>query len=162
MIYLNKHMEKKKVIWRVGDVFAVPLMNGLSSIGQIIDLQTPNIIRCAYYSEIFSLKDFEEKSFCESANLIALLASTREQVDFGIWKIIGKKNIDVKGFTLPNEQFRAKGWVGAKIYDAGIVEEFLNAYFGLCVWDDWADPYYLDNLLINKSKKPASLLLKKS
>ena len=33
-------------------------------------------------------------------------------------------------------------------YQTGIIEMFLNAYFGLTPWDECYDPHYYDNLLI--------------
>jgi len=36
----------------------------------------------------------------------------------------------------------------------------MNAFCGLTFWDDWADPNYLDRLLISPTVKPKNLLYK--
>ena len=54
------------------------------------------------------------------------------------------------------------GWVGAKVIGSGNVNKFMNAYFGLSLWDDWHDPTYLDRLLVSPEKRPAKLILKKT
>lgn len=152
-------MAKKKVDWKFGDVFLVPLKNGLLGVGQVLDLQMPNIIRCALYNEtVQNADDFNLNESCSISNLISLIASSREQLDFGIWKIVGNKEMPISKKDFPNEKFRGS-WIGAKHYDASLLEDFLNAYHKLIPWDDWFHPNYLDEFLIDLSKKPKELLL---
>ena len=99
---------------------------------------------------------------CKLENLISLVATTREQLDYGVWKITGNKETVININEYPNESFREANWVGSKIYDASIVEEFVDAFFALTPWDDWADPNYLDKLLYKMELKPDNLLLNKT
>ncbi len=94
--------------------------------------------------------------------LISILSVSREQLDFGKWKVVGHQPIAIDTELWPNEEFRSDRWVGAKIYDASIVEELLDAYNGLAPWDDWYDPDYLDKLLVSPEKKPAHIFYKKN
>ena len=154
-------MAKRKQKWKDGDLFAVPLEDSTYALGQAIDLQMPNVVRCAIYSAKLSAEDFPRASAVHAdGTLISLVATTREQLDFGVWKVLGSALVSVQRDQLPNEQFRAAGWVGAKIYDASIVEEFCNAFHALLPWDDWADPHYLDKLLVSSSLKPKNLVFK--
>ncbi len=153
-------MPKKRIVWNIGDVFAVKLSNDLYCIGQILDLQMKNVVRCAFFNESYSTSELSVNKLCSTENLISLVATTKEQLDYGIWEIIGNKNVEISKEKYPNEQYRDKGWIGAKIYDAAIVETFLEAYYGLIPWDSWADPQYFDKLLIDTSKKPDGLLYK--
>lgn len=154
-------MSKKRIVWKSGDIFTVKLSNGKFCIGQILDLQMENVVRCALFNETYStINELFVNELCSLKKLISLLATTREQLDYDVWKIIGNKNVEVAREKYPNEQFRDKGWIGAKIYDTAIVETFLEAYFGLIPWDSWADPQYFDKLLIDKTKKPDKLLYK--
>ena len=84
---------------------------------------------------------------------------SKEQLDFGVWRIIGGFEICVDNEMFPNEEYRKADWVGAKIYDASLVEDFLNAYHKIIPWDDWADPNYLDKFLLDLDKKPKDLWL---
>lgn len=61
-----------------------------------------------------------------------------------------------------NEQFASTGYVGARVHDAGIAEEFLAAFHALMTRDDWHDPAYLDHWLVSPACKPAVLKFKSS
>lgn len=154
-------MAKKKINWQNGDVFFVKLKDGTYTIGQILDLQMKNVVRCAFFDERI-INQQEANVSCNVKNLISILATTREQLDFGIWKILGNKKIEILIDQYPNEQFRNNDWIGAKVYDAAVVEEFLDAFYALIPWDDWADPNYLDKLLLDKTKKPNKLIFIKN
>jgi hypothetical protein len=153
--------KKKKQAFNNGDIFLVPLKNGEQVIGQVLDMQMINVVRCAFFAEKYTSDDIISLNVGSNKNLISLVAITKEQLEFGVWKVIGNKNVGIPLDQYPNEQFRSNGWIGAKIYDAAILEDFLNAFYRLMPWDDWADPYYLDKLLVDKSKKPDNLLLVK-
>jgi len=154
-------MAKKKINWQNGDVFFVKLKDGTYTTGQILDLQMKNVVRCAFFDERI-INQQEANVSCNVKNLISILATTREQLDFGIWKILGNKKIEILIDEYPNEQFRNNDWIGAKVYDAAVVEEFLDAFYALIPWDDWADPNYLDKLLLDKTKKPNKLIFIKN
>jgi hypothetical protein len=152
---------KRKIKWQNGDVFVVKLIDGTFSVGQILDLQMSNIVRCSFFRNRFNtVDDVHNSNFYEVKNLISMVACTREQIDYGIWKIIDKKPIIIDSKLFPNEEFRENNWIGSKSYDASIIEEFLNAYHSLTPWDDWYDPNYLDQLLLDSTKKPKNLVLK--
>ena len=152
----------KKIKWNFGDVFAIPLLNGKFAIGQVLDLIMTNVIRCALFDEVIDdTKGVDLDVICNSTKLISLIASSREQLDYGVWEIIGNKKILIPKSKFPYEKLRDKGWVGATFHDAALVEDFLNAFHALSPWDDWHDPNYLDEYLIDKSKKPPNLILSK-
>ena len=153
--------KKKKIEWRQNDLFAIPFLDKAFGIGQILDLQMKNIVRIALYrNKIVTLKDVEIEPLSNRENLISLVATTREQLDYGVWHIFANKDHWIQMPDFPNEQYRENGWIGSKIYDATIMEDFINAFHGLAFWDDWADPLYFDKMLISTSKKPSNLLFK--
>lgn len=154
-------MAKKKINWQNGDVFSIKLKDGTYTIGQILDLQMKNVVRCAFFDERIINQQMANVS-CNVKSLISILATTREQLDFGIWKILGNRKIEILIKDYPNEPFRKIDWIGAKVYDAAIVEEFLDAFYALVPWDEWADPNYLDKLLFDITKKPNKLIFIKN
>lgn len=155
--------KKKKIEWRPGDVFLIPLLDGTFGTGQVLDLQMPTIVRVALFDEnIKSIEEFDLSQSCALPSLISLIASSREQLDFEAWKIVGNKSVEIPIKDYPNEQFRKKGWVGAKHYDAALLEDFFNAFYSFVPWDDWFNPNYLDAFLVDISKKPKTLILIKS
>lgn len=152
-------MPKRKIKWNNGDVFAIPLEDGSYSVGQILDLMMINIVRIALYDE--KVKDIHNSNlnqFCKTDNLVSLVTCTREQLDYNIWKIIGNKEQVIPLKMFPYEDKRDNGWIGAITYDAAIIEDFVNSFYGFLPWDDWHDPNFLDELLIDKSKKPSNLI----
>lgn len=155
-------MPKRKIKWGTGDVFAVPLANDNFAVGQVLDLMMVNQVRIALYNEVFpTLEAIDLAAVCAPAHLISLITSSREQLDYSVWKIVGNKPVPVPIERYPNEQFRHNGWVGAKHYDAGLVEDFLDAYYALRPWDTWFNPNYLDAFLVDVSKRPEGVILTK-
>lgn len=119
----------------------------------------PNVVRVALFDEVVnSLEEFNIEQSCSVLNLISLVASSREQVDYDVWQLMGNKRIEIQKKNFPNEDFRRKNWVGAEHYDAALLEDFLNSFYALLPWDDWFNPNFLDDFLINISKKPTNLL----
>jgi len=152
-------MNAKKIFWKHGDVFLIPLKNGKYSVGQILDLQMTNVVRCAIFNEIVTdVKSENGVNHCNQNNLISLVACSREQLDYGVWHIVGNKNIEIPLNKYPNEKFRKNGWVKSAMYDAALVEDFVNSYHALLPWNDWGNPDFLDEFLINKKIKPDNLI----
>lgn len=153
----------KKVKWEEGVVFAIPI-EGCEriAIGQVLDNYHTNVIRIAIFDEqIDTASGIELESLCNKVNLISAVECTREQLDYGIWKILGNKTTRPIPFSkYPNEQFRTNQWIGAKTYDAALVEDFVKSFYGHEYWD-YYDSNYFDNFLIDKSKKPKNLKFKK-
>ncbi|HTA81480.1 MAG TPA: Imm26 family immunity protein [Bacteroidia bacterium] len=153
----------KKIQWAFGDIFIVPLINNKYCVGQALDLMMPNVVRCAFFNEIVDdVNKINLSNLTYPDDLISLIAVSREQLDYGAWKIIGNKRITIPEKAFPNQQYKSARWVGAKIYDAALAEDFLNAFFALIPWDDWHNPNYLDSFLVDMSKKPNNLILIKS
>ncbi len=150
---------RKRQQWNVGDVFLVRQGDDQWSAGQILDQMMPNVVSCAFYDVRVAQPEAVLLPLVPGA-LIAVASVTRDGLDSGTWKVVGNAPIGVERRLWPNEQFRNAGWIGAKIYDAGIVEEFFEAFHGLVPWDNWKDPNYLDRLLISPEKKPANLVYK--
>jgi hypothetical protein len=156
-------MPKRKIKWGSGDVFAVPLLNGNFAVGQVLDLMMVNQVRLALYDEPFpTLEAIALEAVCHPEHLVSLVASTREQLDYRVWKVIGNQPVSVPMERHANEQFRHQGWVGATHYDAALVEDFLDAYYALRPWDTWFNPNYLDAFLVEGRKRPKGVILTKS
>ena len=150
---------KKEQSWGPGDVFTVALKDGTVTRGQVLERMMKNVASCAFYDLKTPAED-AEPSVAEQ-RLISLAATSIERLDRGDWHVLGSQPLGVDRSRWPNEGARASGWVGAKIFDAAIIEEFLNAYYGLCPWDDWHDPAFLDSLLVAPEKKPTKLVYKR-
>lgn len=152
--------KRRKQSWKVGDVVLIPQQDGGASPAQLIDHVMENVVGIALYE----VRATKEETIPELTSLppIAVLLTTRDLLDEGVWQVVGDQEIGVDVDARPYERFRAARWVGAKVRGSGIVRQFLDAVFGLAPWDDWADPNYLDALLLDPSRRPAAAVFEKS
>ena len=157
-------MPKKKQTWQIGDVFAIALLNGRFAIGQVLNDERKPLNSIAVALFRFDVERLAEISGLELTleNAISVIFVTRDLLENGTWKTAGNSSIRIPREMFPYEESRSQGFVGATVIGAGNVAEFMNAFFALVPWDDWADPSYLDGLLLSPARKPAKLLLKNS
>ncbi len=154
-------MGRKKQKWVLGDVFKIRLENSNFSIGQIIAYEKEiGSVFCALYKLSFNDdKMLLSNELMTSENLVSAIFTTSDLLENGKWEIITNMSIENKalleGIVTAH---RRKQFIGTDIQGSGLVEDFLNAYFGLTPWDDWANPTYLDEFLINMDKKPSNLI----
>lgn len=158
-------MRQKRQSWQIGDLFCIPTTDAKLALGQIIG-QEPgvlNSVTIALFDERYeALPEVRKGHHASSKSLYSVLFTTRDLLDSGHWPVAGKAEIEISKDLYPYEHLRGEGFVGAKVIGSGIVNKFVNAYYGLTPWDDWKDPYYLDQLLLSPQKKPVErLLLKK-
>lgn len=156
-------MSRKRQAWATGDIFAIGLRNGDSSIGQIVGQESAilNSVSVALFATCLKSQSVgPAHPPLAAGDVFSVLFSTRELLDSGAWRIIGREPVMIPSAWLPFETLRSDGFVGAKVYGAGIIVDFVNAYFALTAWDDWKQPDYLDRLLLNPEKKPKHLLYK--
>lgn len=143
--------------WQQGDVFTVPLLDGTFGVGQVLGMMMENIL-------LVALAARREPAGSPTlplgrADVMSTLATWRDPLDTGRWKVVGSQGILFPQKEWPNEQFRERNWVGAKHYNTALVEGFLNAFHALAPWDAWHDPQYLDKLLLAPELKPSHLFL---
>lgn len=156
-------MARERQHWRIGDWFKVPLSDGRAVIGRVVaqEREVLNSVTCAFYSVTIDSGDEPGGiASCDDDRLVACLFTTRDLIGSGTWKVIGHTDQRFGECFLPFEEKRKQGWVGAKVIGSAIVENFLNAFFGLLPWNSMADPNYFDRLLLHPSKKPHSIILK--
>jgi hypothetical protein len=157
---------KRKQKWAVGDVFAIPLSNNKYALGQIVS-QEPELMKSAtiaLFDQSFdSIDDIDISFLCDSNKLYSVLFVTLNHIENGKWCVLGGgSTIEIETDNMPFEHTRSSGFIGAKVVGSGIVNDFVNAFFGLLPWDDWNDPQYLDSLLISADLKPVDRLIFKA
>lgn len=142
--------------------FAIGLDNSTYCVGQVLGQNMVNTLSISIYNELLeNLENVDSSKLCSKENIISIIEVTKEQLTYGVWKILGNKELNIPQKDFPNEKFRNKGWVGAKTYDAALAEDFVNAYYALKPWDSFFDASYLDQFLIDISKKPVNLIWNK-
>ena len=117
---------RKRVKWENGAVFGVPLTDGTYGIAQAIDHWMPHWIYVALSTKRLSLLPSDVPAV-STADIISLVAVSDNELDFGEWPFIGQTKPLVSRRKFPNERFKSKGYVGAKLYNAGLAADFLSA-----------------------------------
>ncbi len=148
----------KKTISR-GDLFGIPLKDESFLLGQVLSIEPEalNSIGCALFSARW--KKGESIPPPLFSDLFSILLITRDLLDLGTWKVVGNAPVSLSRDAIPYESLRKAGFVGAKIVGSKIISSFANAFFGLDIWDKWADPKYLDKLLMSPDKRPTHVCL---
>jgi hypothetical protein len=135
-----------------GDYFEVPLLpDGFAkavlppAFGQVLSLETSamNSVACAFWPE----RTADVESLLRQKP-VAVQLVTSDLLRNKHWPICGNAAISVPVQYRPYERFRSAEWVGAKIVGSGIMRGLLLAFRGLALWDDYADPHYLNGLLL--------------
>jgi hypothetical protein len=146
-------------------VFSISTSDGRFAIGQVVG-QEPNLLRsvtAALFDERHnSIEEAREHAICDPSTLFAILFVTVNHLESGDWHIVGHRSVSVDARFNSHEHTRVQGFVGAKVVGSGIVNDFVEAFYGLAPWDDWNDPHYLDSLLISDAAKPVGRLVYKN
>lgn len=106
---------------------------------------------------------FNEKNNLSKYQFISFLFSTPETflrkrwVEFPTpalgFNIKLPKNVE-NGINM----IRNNNYVGARIHGAGVVWHFCQSFFGLEPWDQYAEPDFFDEMLIDPKFKPKNLI----
>lgn len=148
--------------WEPGDFFALPLADGSSSIGQVVayEPEALNSALCAFFSRRAVKLPTCISVPPTSDELVAILFVTRDLLDAGTWHILGRGEPLPAAPYIDLDTLRTRRFVGAKVVGSGIAMKLMDAYFGLYPWNGFAQPDYLDKLLISIDRRPRNVLLK--
>ena len=151
--------------WAVGDEFVVPLDDGSFGRGQIIaaePLTLMNSAICAFFEHRLTDVPADDTGFDKGNGVFSVLWVTRDLLDSGTWQVFAHTDPLDPRFYFPDlDQRRLDGFVGTKVYGSGIARRLVNAYFGLQPWDQFAEPDYLDRLLLVHGARPAQAVFAK-
>lgn len=155
-------MRRKRIKWEFGDLFGVKLKDGSYILVQIIDQMMTNCIYVAVTNIKVDLNSTDNNYTLNPADIISLVCVSKHPFEDGYFPKIGKVDLIAGKADFKNELTKDNGYIGSKIYDGELLEDFLDAYNKLSPWDDWFDPNYLDEFLISLDKKPKDLIYIKS
>jgi hypothetical protein len=144
----------------VGSVFVIKRADANLCIGQVIgsEIDALNSVSVVLFDHTCSAEADAMHRSLGLPHAFSSLFVTRELLRRGVWRVVGARPVEVFSVA-PFEHLRATRFVGARIVGAGIVCKFVDAFFGLRPWDDWADPAYLDGLLLPGRPRPSSAKL---
>ena len=149
---------------KAGDLFFVPLEDGTFGLG-LFHKYSPKALNsciCSFYGNNFSTREEIELIEFNDLRMISLVFVTKDLLQKKVWGRVRNIEESLSRFDLPDIPYENAGsYKGAKVYGAGIIREFLNAYFGILPWNMMHDPTYFDKLLITNIKRPKNLIFQK-
>jgi hypothetical protein len=152
---------RKKVSWGEGALFLVPQSDGQCSVGQVLKL-TPgalNSVICAFYDLRVKPRAAVSPDQLSEDRLISIQFTTPDLLRSGVWEIVGQGAPKYLERMTRLQALERADFVGAVVVGSGNMMDFLDAFYRLRPWDDYADPSYLDKLLLTPDKKPLRLVL---
>ncbi len=146
-----------------GDIFLIPIESGEFVPGQIIaeDKRGMLCISCGLFDQRVSSQNASVELNLDFKKCFSTLLVTPKSFDKDKWIIIGNQKLVIPKRLFPYEKEQKKGGVGAKIFDPGIVKNFVNAFYSFKPWDMYYRADYFDAMLLNDSKKPINLIFSK-
>lgn len=145
-----------------GDIFLVPTCAGDFVPGQVIALEKRGMlcISCGLFDQRVSGADEAKHLSLDEKKCFSTLLATPSSLNDG-WSIIKNERLIIHKRLFPFEkELSKKRGIGSKIYDPGIIEAFVDAFYGLKPWDMYFRPDYFDKMLISPAKKPSNLIYK--
>jgi hypothetical protein len=156
-------MANRKTSWGKGTIFLVPLADKSCGVGQVITCEATGTLRIAVFP-------WQVPCDCALADIpplrredcISLLAVFKYALDKGLWRTVGEGETALDSRPGANWKTSGNQWVGSEVFTDNVVDALMNAYHGLEPWDDFADPEFLDKLLLPPHERPPGVKLTKS
>ena len=152
----------KKHSWTAGSVFGIQLPDGRFAVGQVVAHEA-NVLNCVsvalFDTPVRAFTDVGDSNISDE-RAFSVVFTSRDLLDSGVWRVAGFRPVSIRREHFPYESLRHGGYVGAKVVGSSNIREFVDAYFGFVIWDDWSDPEYLDRLLLPSRQRPTEARLK--
>lgn len=144
-----------------GDIFLVPLIDGGFSIGQVIAFEMRGIhcISCGLFNQLTTL-ELGRSVIPDESMLFSTLLASHVHILKGKWPVVNNLPMRIAKKHFPFEKELRKGGIGARIQSPGIVESFVDAFFCKRPWNMYGRTDLFDELLLDPSKKPKTLIYK--
>lgn len=106
---------------KVGDIFSVPLDDGSTTIGQVLETRpiVMNSMTCVFYD---AKSDDPESAAAQAPNgyrAISCQFVTRDQFNKGKWRRIRNEEPSHPKKDFPHRDTEESSWVGAKVIESG-------------------------------------------
>jgi hypothetical protein len=121
-------MSTRRARWEPGLTYLVPISDGRYGVAQSIAAMMSH---CIYVSVFVHLVSSVPSSALQlhRAEIISLVAVVRSTLREWVTLVVTEPVVEKAAF--PNERFASTGYIGAKIYGAGIVSDFIAAFHGI-------------------------------
>lgn len=150
--------------WSEGSIFLVPQSDGRYSVGQVLRRvpQALNSVLSSYYDHRVASVAPVAAATLLAETPISIQFTTPDLLDDGRWVVVGQAAPMHLDMLKDLDELERNQFVGASVRGSANMAAFLNAFYGLEPWDAFADPLYLDKLLLHPERKPSRLVYLRS
>jgi len=145
-----------------GVIFGIEIEPDRFSIGQILAEHKKGLMALSVaLSRQVAVKksSIEVLDFC-AKDCVALVISTTDLFENSHINKGPKRKIAISRKQYPYHKEMKGDGIGVKMYQPGILVDFLRAYHGIIPWNSYHDPKYFDRLLVSPEAKPNNLVFK--
>jgi hypothetical protein len=149
-------MKRKVLTAAPGMVFGVPQKDSLLLVGQVLDLPTQGTMSIVLFNERVQTSSATQVPLSRSLTVLSTVTTFCDGLERGYWPLIREGDeLALPQSQWPNEATRATQWVGRRIYNAKLIDDFVNACAGLVPWRLYAaTPDCFDKMLFPGVQRP--------
>jgi hypothetical protein len=136
---------RKRVKYKVGDVFLIPSSGKGFYVGQVAADTAAEIggAFCFIYDGSMSPDNGYESLALDASKIISASLITPELIKSGEWRICANKPVPSHVAMQKLEHIRKNGFVGSALVGGGLIPEYLDTFYGVVDVDQWPDPSYV-------------------
>jgi hypothetical protein len=147
---------KPKIKVLPGMVFGVPQKDSLLLVGQVLERPSDPLMSMVLFDHRVASADAADLPPLQTLRVLATATTFPDGIERSIWPVIKENEpLALPQSQWPNEHARAKQWVGRRVNNSLIIEDFVNACAGLIPWRSYAaTPDYFDKMLFPGVQRP--------
>ena len=143
----------KKSKLNVGDIFLIPRRDGYWVVEQVLEQWLATIVCVGVFDFVVSEKSLSDDFYPSNELLLAMPSVSSIEIVKGFWPRSGNRDLIVNIEIAPHRRFAEANYAGASWQSGLIVEDFVNAYYGLGSCEPYPGrPGALKSMLLSKSK----------
>ncbi|WP_175838740.1 hypothetical protein [Burkholderia anthina] len=134
-----------------GTIFGIPRKDDNVVAGQVLEAWYPGVICIAVFDRVMSPTDGSDLSMLPSSPVISVTSTASAAITRGHWAVLGSGELIVDPRFSPHRNFAAPKYIGAQWHSSVMIEDLVNAYYGLSTWEPYPGrPEQLRSLIFSK------------
>lgn len=146
------HKRPKKQKWTIGDLFLISLSNNTYALGQVVWLSYTEPVCGLIDINFRQIPDLVE---IENFNYISVLSVTSCSLNDFSWKVIGNKDVMIDKSEVDRKHI-GESEIGSISHTSGVLDDLVEAYFGIQPWNVMYDEDFYDQLLLPSVTRPSN------
>ena len=149
-----KKFRPEPKIWEDGDVFAIPLVDGSYTVGQVLNKLH---CTCALFEARSTNKKYNIHEFKKFRPISILHLSNGNLLNNGYWEVQFNHTVSIDPGSGSGGR---SGEIGSISYGrCNAMKDLANAWYGLLPWNVLFDPNYYEKQLLKGVSQPSTVLI---